>query len=150
MLAMDRHERIMLTRQWIYTHESTQWRLPGGGIDPDDRSVVAAAHRELAEETGLTAARWELVGKVHGADSLSNHVDSTFFASELSSCEQRLRPGEDDLEARWVSFDYALDLVLRGQLPHAGSAHAVLRMAVRRQMVTRPETIVDAMSTSRG
>lgn len=136
VLAMDRHDQIMLTRQWIYTHESTQWRLPGGGIDPDDSSALAAAHRELAEETGLTAARWELVGKVHGADSLTNHVDSIFFASELSSCEQRLRPGEDDLEVCWVSFDYALNLVLSGKLPHAGSAHAVLRMAVCKQTVT--------------
>lgn len=132
VLAMDHHDRIMLTKQWIYTHESTQWRLPGGGVDQNDSDFLAAARRELAEEAGLSATRWDPLGQVHGADSLSNHVDRIFLATDLTSCEQRLEPGEADLKIQWVSFDEALDLVLCGELPHAGSAYAVLLMAVRR------------------
>ncbi len=132
VLAMDRQDRIMLTRQWIYTHESTQWRLPGGGVDPNDSDPLATARRELAEETGLNAARWERLGQVHGADSLSNHVDRIFLATELTTGEQRLEPGEADLKTRWMPFEETLDLVLSGELPHAGSAYAVLLMAVRR------------------
>jgi len=130
VLAMDHHGRIMLTRQWIYTHESTQWRLPGGGVEQGDSDALAAARRELAEETGLDAARWELLGQIHGADSLSNHVDRIFLATDLTSGEQRLNPGEADLQVHWMSFDSALDLVLSGELPHAGSAYAILLMAV--------------------
>ncbi|MGH3915632.1 MAG: NUDIX domain-containing protein [Pseudonocardiaceae bacterium] len=132
VLAMDHEDRIMLTRQWIYTHESTQWRLPGGGVDLNDDNFLAAARRELAEETGLEAGHWEPLGQVHEADSLSNHVDRIFFATDLTSCEQRLEPGEADLKIEWISFDKALQLVLSGELPHAGSAYAVLLMAVRR------------------
>ena len=137
VLAMDDRGRVMLTRQWIYTHGSTQWRLPSGGIDQDDRDSLAAAHRELAEETGLIAANWKLLGQVHEADSLSNHVDSVFFATELTSANQRLRPGEDDLEIYWMSFDRILDLVLSGELCHAGSAYAVLQIAVQNIRVGR-------------
>ena len=137
VLAMDDCGRVMLTRQWIYTHGSTQWRLPSGGIDHDDRDSLAAAHRELAEETGLIAANWELLGQVHEADSLSNHVDSVFFATDLTSVNQRLRPGEDDLEIHWISFDRILDLVLSGELRHAGSAYAVLQIAVQNARVDR-------------
>lgn len=136
VLARDDSDRVMLTRQWIYTHRSTQWRLPGGGIDPDDDSALAAARRELAEETGLAAGDWELAGRVHEADSFSNHVDSIFFASDLTSCEQQLRPGEKDLAVCWMSFESVFHLALSGELPHAGSAQAVLLMAVRRQRMT--------------
>jgi putative (di)nucleoside polyphosphate hydrolase len=31
------------------------WQMPQGGIDPDE-DIVAAARRELAEETGVTSA----------------------------------------------------------------------------------------------
>lgn len=137
VLAMDDRDRVMLTRQWIYTHGSTKWRLPGGGIDRDDPDSLAAAHRELAEETGLTATNWTLLGQVHEADSLSNHVDSVFFATGLTSADQRLRPGEDDLEICWMPFDRILDLVLSGELCHAGSAYAVLQVAVRNARAER-------------
>src|SRR5262249_27191905 len=57
-LALDRAGGGAMTRQWIYPHGSTQWRLPGGGIDPADPNPLGAARRELAEETGLRAAEW--------------------------------------------------------------------------------------------
>jgi len=132
VLAMDCHGKILLTRQWVYTHESTQWRLPGGGVEQSDRDALSAARRELVEETGLNAARWDFLGQIHGADSLSNHVDRIFLATDLTSGEQRLNPGEADLQIQWMSFDSALDLVLSGELPHAGSAYAILLMAVSR------------------
>lgn len=141
VLAMDHSDRVMLTRQWIYTHDSTQWRLPGGGVDHNDSDPLAAARRELAEETGLNAACWEPLGQVHGADSLSNHVDRIFLATGLTTCEQGLEPGEVDIKIQWVPFDDTLDLVLSGELPHAGSAYAVLLMAVRRKQQKRPAQI---------
>ncbi len=147
VLAMDDDDRVMVTRQWIYTHGSTQWRLPSGGIDLGDCSSLAAARRELAEETGLTATIWKPLGEVHEADSLSNHVNTVFFATGLTSCEQRLMPGEGDLETCWVLFPDALDLALSGRLHHAGSAYAVLVMAVRRSMAS---SIDNAMALTEG
>jgi ADP-ribose pyrophosphatase len=131
VLALRDEDQVVLTRQWIYTHGGTEWRLPGGGVDDTDLDPAAAARRELAEETGLRAARWERIGQIHGADSLSNHVDHVFLATELSEGDAALGPGEADLRVRILPFREVLDLVRQGQIPHAGSAHAVLTMAVR-------------------
>jgi len=132
VLALDDDDRVVLTRQWVYTHGGTQWRLPGGGIDPGDPDPAAAARRELAEETGLAAARWEATGRIHGADSLSNHVDHVFLATGLTAGASTPEPGEADLEVCWMPFDQAVGLVTAGQVPHAGSAYALLLLAVRR------------------
>lgn len=136
VLALHDDDQVVLTRQWIYTHGCTEWRLPGGAIDDIDPG--AAARRGLAAATGLRAACWEQIGQIHGADSLSNHVDHVFLATGLSEGDTTLEPGEADLRVRTLPFGDVLDLVRRGQLPHAGSAHAVLTMALRHaSQVTR-------------
>lgn len=132
VLAIQDDDHVVLTRQWIYTHGGTEWRLPGGAVDDADDDPLAAARRELAEETGLRARKWERLGEIHGADSLSNHVDHIFLATGLSQGEASLGPGEADLRVRTLPFCHALDLVRRGMLPHAGSSHALLVMALRR------------------
>ncbi|GAA1288676.1 NUDIX hydrolase [Saccharothrix xinjiangensis] len=132
VLALDDDDHVVLTRQWIYTHGGTEWRLPGGGVDAEDANPEEAARRELAEETGLRAVNWLRIGRVHGADSLSNHVDHVFLATGLSAGGAALGPGEGDLRVHRIPFDDAVDLVLRGQLPHAGSSYALLSTALRR------------------
>jgi 8-oxo-dGTP pyrophosphatase MutT (NUDIX family) len=122
---------VLLTRQWIYTHGGTQWRLPSGGIDPGDADPLAAARRELAEETGFVASSWVSAGRVHGADSWSNHVDHVFVATGLTEGLAHLGGGEADLRLEWLPFQDAVDLVLAGDIPHAGSAYALLAHAAR-------------------
>ncbi len=53
VLAVDEHDRVVLTRQWVYTHGGTEWRLPGGRVAAADVDPAAAARRELADRTGL-------------------------------------------------------------------------------------------------
>jgi ADP-ribose pyrophosphatase len=126
VLPVAQDGRVLLTQQWIYTHGGVQWRLPAGIIEPYDERPVAAARRELAEETGLRAARWSAVGSVNGADSLTNHVDHVFLARDLTQGETAREGGEADMALCWLSFQEALDLVWSGQIRHAGSAYALL------------------------
>ena len=132
VLALDADDRVAITRQWIYTHGSTQWRLPGGGIDTADADPMSAARRELAEETGLRAATWTRIGCINGADSLSNHVNHVFLATGLTQGAADPGGGELDLALSWLPFTDAVALVTSGQVPHAGSAYALLLLAVTR------------------
>lgn len=126
VLAVDDAMGVAVTRQWIYTHGGTQWRLPAGGVDDADASPLAAAQRELAEEVGYTAERWTPLGRVHGADSATNHVDHLFLAEGLTPGEARLEATEADLQVHWLHLGTVLALVERGDMPHAGSTAAVL------------------------
>ncbi|MFF7337263.1 NUDIX hydrolase [Streptomyces sp. NPDC008163] len=55
VIVQDARGRILLGR-----HHSGTWELPGGKVDPVPESVVAAAVRELREETGLTVPEEEV------------------------------------------------------------------------------------------
>jgi 8-oxo-dGTP pyrophosphatase MutT (NUDIX family) len=127
VLAMDESRKVVVTRQWIYVHGSMQWRLPSGRIDDSDFDAEAAARRELLEETGITAGCWTKIGVLHGADSFTNHREHVFVATDLQLAPvQKLESGEADLSVHWLSVEHTLDLVRSGEMPHAGSAFAVL------------------------
>jgi 8-oxo-dGTP pyrophosphatase MutT (NUDIX family) len=132
VLAVDEGGRVAVTRQWIYVHREPQWRLPAGRVDDRDSCPEAAARRELIEETGVRAERWTSLGTINCADSLTNHQDHAFLATGLTlSGERDLEPGEADLTLHWHPVDRLVEMVLTGQLPHAGSTFAVLVARVR-------------------
>jgi 8-oxo-dGTP pyrophosphatase MutT (NUDIX family) len=52
VVALTEDQRLVLVRQWRHGAQSWSLELPGGVIDRTDRDPVAAAQRELQEETG--------------------------------------------------------------------------------------------------
>ncbi|HEX5405823.1 MAG TPA: NUDIX hydrolase [Pseudonocardiaceae bacterium] len=132
VLALDSDDTMFITRQWIYLHGATQWRLPGGGIDMADASPLDAAKRELADETGLRAENWQPIGRINCADSMTNHVAHLFLATGLTQGEQHLEPGESDLQVVRLPLRDAIELAMRNEVPDAGSAHALVMYAARR------------------
>lgn len=131
VLAIFEDGSVAVTRQWIYVHHEAQWRLPAGRVDITDADPESAARRELAEETGLSADHWSHLGTVHCADSFTNHRDHAFLASGLRTGEPELEPGETDLRVHRMPFTGVLNLVIKGRMPHAGSAFAVLMTQMR-------------------
>lgn len=65
-LCVDDAGRILLARLSAVEVEYGAWTLPGGGVDFGEHPD-AAAHRELAEETGL-------VGEIEGVAGIFSHV----------------------------------------------------------------------------
>jgi 8-oxo-dGTP pyrophosphatase MutT (NUDIX family) len=131
VLAVDDRDQVAVTRQWIYVHQATQWRLPGGRIEAVDPDPESAARRELVEETGISAQRLVPLGAINCADSFCNHREHTFIATGLTVGEPSLEPGEADLVLHWLPIPRVVELVLSGELPHAGSSFAVLSAQAR-------------------
>jgi 8-oxo-dGTP diphosphatase len=80
------------------------WALPGGFVDAGER-VVAAAARELAEETAIEADTLELLGvyDTPGRDPRGPTVSVVYLlrtAGELDA-----RGGDDARAARWFALD---------------------------------------------
>lgn len=61
VVAIDRDERLLLVDQYRHGWGITSRELPTGAIDPGDADPIAAARRELLEETGHGGGIWRLV-----------------------------------------------------------------------------------------
>jgi 8-oxo-dGTP diphosphatase len=80
------------------------WALPGGFVEAGER-VVAAASRELFEETALEGDALELLGvyDTPGRDPRGPTVSVVYL---LRTADQpSVRGGDDAREARWFALD---------------------------------------------
>jgi ADP-ribose pyrophosphatase len=60
VLAHSGDGRIVLVRQYRYPAKQSLWELVAGGLEPGERPL-AAARRELLEETGYRAQKFRLL-----------------------------------------------------------------------------------------
>jgi len=74
---------ITFVRQYRTPAQAVLLEIPAGGIDPGE-SPEAAAHRELAEETGLRASRLEHVAAFYTAAGFCSEFMHLYIPTGLS------------------------------------------------------------------
>ena len=129
IIALDGEQHIWLVGQTRYPLNTYSWEIPEGGA-PLDEDPLAAAKRELKEETGLTANKWEQLSRLHLSNSVTDEEALVYLATELSA---GLANPEDteDISCKRLSFDQALAMVERGEITDAISVTAILTLARR-------------------
>lgn len=126
IVPIDTDGHTWLVGQDRYTLGEYSWEVPMGGSPlSDDR--VASAHRELREETGLSAARMTELMKVHTSNSITDEVGYIYLAEELTAGEQDLEQTEN-ITARRLPLEEAIDMVYDGSITDAMSCVALMRV----------------------
>ncbi len=106
--------RVLLERQFRYPLGREFIEFPAGKIDPGE-DPLACAQRELVEETGYTAARWQFVCTIHNAIAYSDEHLDIYLARGLTAGEARLDEGEF-LEIFTSTVPEMLGMVKAGQI----------------------------------
>ena len=121
---------IYLVGQYRYTLEQYSWEIPEGGC-PEDEDFLSAAQRELAEETGLRAEKWEQMGEARLSNSVTDEHAVWFMATGLTQGE-RNPEGTEQLVVRRVPFGQALRMALTGEITDALSLLAIMHYQISR------------------
>lgn len=58
VVAITRDDRLVMVKQYRHGIAAANYELPAGTVDPADTDPLAAARRELAEETGFGGGAW--------------------------------------------------------------------------------------------
>jgi ADP-ribose pyrophosphatase len=135
ILPLLEHDRVCLVRNYRVAVRQTLIELPAGTLE-EGESPLATAARELAEETGYTAARLAPLGMLLMSPGILNEQMHLFVATGLAIGEPSPEPGEE-IERLIVLWDEALAMVDDGRIQDAKTVAALLRYDRQRLQTDR-------------
>lgn len=134
MMAVDERKRILLVRQFRLPARQYLWELPAGRID-EGETPLRAAKRELGEETGYKARKWQKLLSFYPSPGFLAEKMTIFVATELTA-GQAHPMGDERIETQWFSSKQVAELIATGKVADAktiiGYYHwSASRVAVR-------------------
>jgi 8-oxo-dGTP pyrophosphatase MutT (NUDIX family) len=127
VLALNQKDYVVLIGQWRYTLSRYLIEIPRGGSDGEP-DILTAAQRELAEEAGVSAARWQTLGPVEVNTGITTDVQHLFLATDLSPASTS-HHADEQLDVIWRPFPEAIAMVMRGEISEVCSVAAILKLA---------------------
>lgn len=86
IIPVDEEGKITLIKQYRHAINEMLIECPAGCVDTDE-DILKAAKRELAEECGLKASKWEFLHQGFPTPGFCNEIYHIFLAKNLSSCK---------------------------------------------------------------
>jgi 8-oxo-dGTP pyrophosphatase MutT (NUDIX family) len=115
-----------LVGQYRFTLDAYSWEIPEGGC-PEGTDPLQTAIRELKEETGLVAAKYKELMRLHLSNSVSDELAIIYLATELT--QQDAAPEETEaLQIKKVSLSDAFSRVADGTITDAMSVAALTKI----------------------
>lgn len=127
IIPLDQDGFTWLVGQFRYTLNEYSWEIPMGG-GPMGEEPLAAAKRELKEETGLTAEKWTEIMKIHTSNSVTDEVGFIYLAEDLTLGETEFEETEI-IQVKRVLFSEALNWVMEGKITDSISVAGILKAA---------------------
>lgn len=130
IVPIDAEGNTWLVGQYRYSLKEYSWEIPMGG-SPNEQSTLVGAQRELEEETGLTAAKWTLVSRLHTSNSVTDEEGFVFLAEELTQGPTKFDETED-LKIKKLPFKEALQMCLDNRITDCISVSGLLQVAAKK------------------
>lgn len=129
VVAIDAQGRVCLLRQFRHAGGGYVWELPAGKLEPAE-PPLETARRELIEEAGVSAGRWESLGEYLSSPGVFTEVIHLFLARDLAPAQAA--PEESEVfEVHWLPFETVRRQALEGELRDGKTALGILRAAAR-------------------
>lgn len=115
---------VLLERQYRYAAGLRMWELPAGRVDPGE-SHLAAAKRELLEETGYTARKWQPALFFYVSPGFLDESMEVFLARKLK--KGQAQPEEDErIAVRFFRLPQAVRMAMSGNIKDAKTIASLL------------------------
>ena len=124
IVPVTEDNQIYMVKLWRYPINKFSWEIPMGGLLDKDEQPLVAAKRELLEEAGLVANRWDEVIKNYPYSSSSNEMVTVYLARDLA-----LQPFTDTneiSEVRAFPIETVMQMIDAGEVSNGEAINGIL------------------------
>ena len=127
LLVVNDKGQFAVVKQWREPIATTTMEIPAGKVDSRDHgSSLAAAKRELNEETRLQADKLTKIFGFHSSVGFSDEYLTLYLATGISPVEKKLpQDPDEELRLRWLSLTEGLKMIEQGQITDAKTIMAI-------------------------
>lgn len=148
VVPVDEIGCVTLVRQWRAPIGRITLEIPAGKLEPGEEDRAAAAVRELEEETGLRAARWQELTVLDTTPGFSDEKITLYLATQLSVHAAHTDPDEF-LDVLRMPLEMAVAKVMSGEISD-GKTVAGLLMAQKRLSAQEQAPLFTSAPIQRG
>ncbi|WP_034272135.1 NUDIX domain-containing protein [Haloechinothrix halophila] len=132
--AVDADGQVTLVSQYRHPIGRRLLELPAGLLDVAEEDPLVTAQRELREEAGLVAGRWDTLVDMAASTGFTDEVVRIYLARDLTVVDREIAGGDEeaDIVLTRMPLADAVQRVLTGELINGATvsgllaAHAVL------------------------
>jgi 8-oxo-dGDP phosphatase len=146
VVALDDDEQVVLVHQYRHPVRAFLYELPAGLLDVPGEDPVAAARRELFEETALLAENWSVLLDIYTSPGMTDEMIRIYLARGISESADRFQPEAEEITMTVVRLPLAeaVSRVLAGRITNAAAVAGICATALARGAQWRPLRPTDA------
>jgi len=119
VVAVTPDQHLVMIEQFRHGTNTVELEIPGGTMDAQDGSPLAAGLRELREETGYEAGDAQLLGQVYSNPAIMSNTCFTVLAQDCRLVHPVQMDAGEDLLTRLVPTSEIPELVRAGKIRHS-------------------------------
>jgi 8-oxo-dGTP pyrophosphatase MutT (NUDIX family) len=118
VVAITSDHQVVMIEQFRHGSNTIELEIPGGMMDPEDQSPVAAGLRELREETGYEGRNGRIIGEVFPNPAIMSNTCFTVLVENCTCVHPVQFDHGEDLITRLVPLPEVPLLVTQGKIRH--------------------------------
>lgn len=118
VIAVTKAQEFVMIRQYRHGLQETRYELCAGVIDPGE-NPLAAAKRELYEETGFGNGEWKKIAVISGNPSVTNNLTHCYVATGVERISSQHLEKSEDISVHLLTVDEVRSLLLDDEIKQA-------------------------------